>query len=537
MNKVSLLDCTLRDGGFLNDWNFGNSSILNIFRRLVKSNVDIIEVGFLDARRTFDFDRSMNPDTQSFNKIFKNESKGSAIVVGMIDFGTCPIENIQERKDSFLDGIRVIFKKKNMIDAIELCRKIKEKGYLVFVQPVSITTYTDREMLDLIDLVNDLNPFAMSLVDTYGLLHKDRLFKYFYLLDNNLNKDIQIGYHAHNNFQLAYANAIELTNIKTDRSLILDSSLYGMGKSAGNCNTELLADYLNNNYYKNYDLLEILNIIDMEILKYLKVCSWGYQMTYSLSALYECHPNYVKYLEKKNSLPVREIAEILTLISGDKKLSFDEEHIETLYIKYRNKKLNDTETYSKLKELMQNSTVLLLGPGRSIKQEHDKIQNFITENKVTVFSVNHINSLFCADYIFISNAKRYDQFIDFYEKHNNKSKLIITNNIMQNKKKADFILNFSKLSSTESIIGDSSLYLLMKVLIKLNVKKVILAGFDGFSKYTQNYYDDNLQFYNPTQNTNKITKAVNEQLQEFQKVIDIQFLTKSHYQHKEALIV
>ena len=108
---------------------------------------------------------------------------------------------------------------------------------------------------------------------------------------------------------------------------------------------------------------------------------------------------------------------------------------------------------------------------------------------------------------------------------------------MQNKKKADFILNFSKLSSTESIIGDSSLYLLMKVLIKLNVKKVILAGFDGFSKYTQNYYDDNLQFYNPTQNTNKITKAVNEQLQEFQKVIDIQFLTKSHYQHKEALIV
>lgn len=537
MDRIRLLDCTLRDGGFLNDWKFGHNSILSIFRRLVKSNVDIIEIGFLDARREFDSDRSINPDTESYNKIFKGGSKGSSIVVGMIDFGTCPIENIQERKDTFLDGIRVIFKKKDIKNAIEFCKKIKSKGYLVFVQPVSITTYTDREMLDLIDLVNELNPYGMSLVDTYGLLHKDRLFKYFYLLDNNLNEEICIGYHAHNNFQLAYSNAIELTNIKTERKLVIDSSLYGMGKSAGNCNTELLADYLNHNLHKNYDLLEILNVIEIEILKYLKICPWGYQMRYSLAALYECHPNYVKYLEEKNTLPVREIAEILTMITPVKKLSFDEAHIEAIYTKYRNKKLDDNKEYAELRKAIAVTTVLLLGPGRSIKQEYGRIKDFISSNKIKVFSVNHINSMFCADYIFISNAKRYDQFIDFYEKHNNKSKLIITNNIMQNTEKADYVLNFTKLNSPESIIGESSLYLLIKVLIKLHVKRVILAGFDGFSKYTRNYYDDNFQFYNQAENINAITKAVNDQLSEFQKYIEIEFLTKTHYKSPEVLSV
>ena len=187
MKSIKLLDCTLRDGGFLNDWNFGEASIHSIFRRLVKSNVDIIEVGFIDARRNFDINRSINPDTESYNKLFQNETKGNSIIVGMIDFGTCPIENIQDKKDSFLDGIRVIFKKKDITEALKLCRQIKDKGYLVSVQPVSITTYSDREWLDLIDMVNELNPFAMSLVDTYGLLHKDKLFKYFNLLDNNLN--------------------------------------------------------------------------------------------------------------------------------------------------------------------------------------------------------------------------------------------------------------------------------------------------------------------------------------------------------------
>ena len=113
-------------------------------------------------------------------------------------------------------------------------------GYKVFVQAVSITTYSDSDLLELAGLVNDLHPYAMSMVDTYGLLHQSNLYHIFEVLDANLKPDIRIGYHAHNNFQMGYANGIEMIEAKTDRDMLVDGSLYGMGKSAGNAPLELL---------------------------------------------------------------------------------------------------------------------------------------------------------------------------------------------------------------------------------------------------------------------------------------------------------
>ena len=95
MGNVSLLDCTLRDGGYLNDWKFGKDNIASIYERLVRSGVDVIEIGFLDDRRTFDPERTIMPSTDCAEKIFGNMDRGDAMVVGMIDYGTCSIENLQ----------------------------------------------------------------------------------------------------------------------------------------------------------------------------------------------------------------------------------------------------------------------------------------------------------------------------------------------------------------------------------------------------------------------------------------------------------
>ena len=399
MRQISLLDCTLRDGGFLNDWNFSKNTILSIFRRLVKANIDIIEIGFINENYCFDENRTINPDTKSFDKIFGNEKKGNSLIVAMIDLGTCSIDKISDKKESFIDGIRVIFKKKDMHSAINFCKQLQDKGYKISVQPVSITTYSDRDMLDLIDLVNELNPYAMSLVDTYGLLYKDRLLKYFSLLDNNLNSNISIGYHAHDNFKLSFANASELLRIQTRRKLIIDCSLYGMGKSAGNLNTELISDYLNKQYGKNYDILEIINAIELEILRFLKDCKWGYQLPLYVSAINECHPNYVKYLGTKNTISMKEISEIITEIDKDKRLSFNKEHIEQLYLKYQSKNLDDSKEYEKLSKIFKDKTILLIGPGNSVKKEQIKIKEYINKNNVITFGVNHINTIFDINYI------------------------------------------------------------------------------------------------------------------------------------------
>jgi len=237
MGSVRVLDCTLRDGGFINDWHFGFGSIKSIISRLDKAGIDIIEVGFLDERRAYEIDRSILPDTESLKPMFSSLDINNAMIVAMIDFGTCALDRISLQKDSYIDGIRVIFKKKKQDEAIAYCAAIKAKGYKVFIQPVSTTEYSDDEILLLLNKINAVEPYAVSIVDTYGLMHNKELLHYFGLYNKYLKKDITIGYHSHNNFQVAYANSIELTKVVTERNLIIDSSLIGMGKGAGNANT------------------------------------------------------------------------------------------------------------------------------------------------------------------------------------------------------------------------------------------------------------------------------------------------------------
>ena len=192
MSNVYLLDCTLRDGGYLNDWNFGKDNIANIYERLVRSNVDVIEIGFLDDRRMFDPDRTIMPDTASAAKIFGDMDRGNAMVVGMIDFGTCAIENLQPCSESYIDGIRVIFKKEKMYPAMEFCKQVKALGYKVFSQLVSVTSYSDDELREVVGLVNDCHPYAMSMVDTYGLCDAPTLAHIVEVIDECLDPDIML---------------------------------------------------------------------------------------------------------------------------------------------------------------------------------------------------------------------------------------------------------------------------------------------------------------------------------------------------------
>mgnify|MGYP000226122163 CR=1 FL=1 len=110
MKQVKLLDCTLRDGGYVNDWEFGHDNIVTIFERLISAGVDILEVGFLDDRRTFDRNRTIMPTTQCADQIFGKLDKGNTMIVAMIDYGTCDISNLSPCSESYIDGIRVIFK-------------------------------------------------------------------------------------------------------------------------------------------------------------------------------------------------------------------------------------------------------------------------------------------------------------------------------------------------------------------------------------------------------------------------------------------
>jgi 4-hydroxy 2-oxovalerate aldolase len=530
MNSPLLLDCTLRDGGFVNDWDFGFGSIKSIITRLDYAGLDVIEVGFIDERRPYDENRSIFSDTDAILPLFKNIDKPKAITVGMIDFGTCSINKISIQYNSCLDGIRVIFKKHDQDKALEFLSRIKERGYKIFVNPVSITTYTDDEALSLIQKINNIQPYAVSVVDTYGLMHSRELLHYFELFNKELKEYIILGYHAHNNFQMAYANSIVLLNRAFDRTIMIDGSLYGMGKSAGNACTELLAMYMNEFCGRDFNINQLQEAIDVDILKEYQKKQWGYNFEYYIAALNDCHPSYVQYLIDQRTLSVKAINEIVGVIQPDNKLSFDKKLIEKLYYEYQNKNCDDALAVSALEKEFLNKKILLLGPGKTLQTDKGDINEFILQDDPVIVSVNFLNEEFPIDYVFMGNAKRYSQFFHKIYGDDSKVKIICTSNITETGKKIAYIVNYSSLLAGEGTIRDNPLIMFLHLLSKIKVKAVWLAGFDGYVQdNAHNYYGDYVRFLYCQDNVVLRNDAIKGELAKIAADIELHFLTSTKY--------
>lgn len=534
MGEIKLLDCTLRDGGYVNDWNFGHNCLVSIFERLVDANVDIIEIGFLDERRPFDSNRSIMPDTDSVGKIYGNLDRKQAMIVGMIDYGTCSLEHIRPCTQSYLDGIRVIFKKHLREAAMAFCAELKKKGYKVFAQLVSVTSYEDSEMMDLIRLANEVKPYAVSMVDTYGLMHQDNLEHYFHLLNDYLELEIGIGYHAHNNFQMGYANCIEMLSHTVSRLILVDGSLYGMGKSAGNAPVELIAMHMNERYRKNYHISQLLEAIDTSIMNFYTPAAWGYNMFYYLAASNDCHPSYVSGLMEKRTLSVKSINEILGKLCPEKKLLYDASYLERLYKEYQDIDVDDQQDLASLRKALNGKKVLLLGPGVSIRTEERKILDYIERERPVVFSVNFIAEPYKVHYLFLSNAKRYLQLATVLSQRNLLFRVIATSNVTKTNGRFDYTLKYSSLLDEKAQVIDNSFIMLLKVMLRLGVKKAALAGFDGYyGKEKKNYMNPEMEYSFDDVQAKKLNEYVASVLDGLERELTMEFITDSLYQKQQ----
>lgn len=328
MKKVELLDCTLRDGGSLNDWMFGEQTIIGIFQSLNDSHIDIVETGFIDNNSVENNNRSTNPSDRYFNQLCRRIKNKTCKAYTMIDFSKYDITNfnLQEKKE--LDGIRIMFKKHQLNDVIEFCKKLKKLNYEISLNPVSVTTYSKDELINLISKANQLKPEILYIVDTYGLLSTNETIELFGIFDKELNKNIKIGYHVHNNLQLALANSIEVIKANNNRTIVIDASLYGMGKRAGNTPIESLSLYLNNNLGHKYNTDKLIIAIEKYIQPLKTQYNWGYSLVHYIAAINKCHSDYVTFLYKENNFSLDEIHEILKKIPNNKKLTFDQNCIK-----------------------------------------------------------------------------------------------------------------------------------------------------------------------------------------------------------------
>lgn len=531
MSSIKLLDCTLRDGGYVNDWKFGHDNLTSIYERLVDSNIDVIEIGFLDDRRPFDMDRSIMPDTESANKIFGKLDRKQAQIVGMIDYGTCDISNLQPCAESYLDGIRVIFKKHIMKEAMEYCRQVKTLGYKVYSQLVSITSYSDEELMELISLVNDVKPYAVSMVDTYGLLHPEDLLHYYEILDENVDSDVCIGFHAHNNFQLAYANGLaflEKENKKHD--ILIDGTLYGMGKSAGNAPLELLAMRLNDKYGKEYKINPMLEGIKESVMDFYAKAPWGYNTFFYMCAMNLCHPNYLTYFENKENLSVSKINNLLAMIEPeDKKLLYDQLVAEQIYNDYLEGEGSDEKDKAKIKEEFAGREILIVGPGKNIRLQKDKVDNYIRDSKPYIISINYIPEDIKVDCVFTTNIKRY------HNMHIVDERVMATSNVECRNGSFDFTVNRAPLLEHKEKIKDNSFLMLLRLLEDIGIDKVACAGFDGYSEKEDNYFDPSMEYYFVKDQAKHLNEHMKDAIYELGRTMKIEFLTYSAYTETEDI--
>ena len=521
MNRDKLLDCTLRDGGYINDWNFGFHTIRDIIKKLVNSQVDYVEVGFL---RNCEYDR----DKALFNNCAEiapvlPEKRGNTMFSAMALHNKYDIDKLELYDGKTIDVLRVTFHDYDIDEGLAFIQKAKEKGYKVFCNPINIMGYSDEMLLRLFQKVNQIQPYAFSIVDTFGSMMKSDLQRIYSLAEHNLDQSIVIGLHLHENLALSYSLAQEFLAMKSsERKSVIDGSMMGMGRVPGNLCIELIMDYMNKTQGSTYDVNPVLDGIDDHIAQLKQIETWGYNTAYALSAKYNLHRNYAEFLLGKGRLRAKQINQILASIEEDKKTAYDEKYIEAIYEGFQNHGVDDRELLNRLRTEWKDRTILILAPGSSIAEQKNRIDQFISEKNPLVISANFIPENYRQDYAFYSNAMRYSAIEDKREMEN----LLVTSNLMD-MSVAQNVLNYSELCFDDKGKSDNCVIMLMRLISKLGIDRVYVAGFDGYRSEGCNYISSYM--------ANQHTKGMEENIRntryvaDIRKKLDVVFLTQSVY--------
>lgn len=516
---IRLLDCTLRDGGHINQGQFGEMAIKNTIANLVDAGIDIIEVGFL-------WDKEYGKDTSRYftiadvKRILPRDPKHSKFSL-MADF--INLDHL-EPYDGTIEFIRLSFKRFRLDWGLETAKKLMDKGYKVFINPVNCNVYSDKEYLEVLEKVNELHPYGFAIVDTFGVMRVSDLSHRYYLVENNLLPDITIGLHLHENLGLAYSLGQHFAQIaKPTRKIVIDCSLLGMGRVPGNLSTEKIVDFLNCQYGKEYATEPIFDAIDDYIAPIKEQHPWGYAIPYALSAKYNLHRTYAEHLMGKQRLKIKDIQRILSQISSAEAEMFNEEYIESLYHSYMNVEYNDEHDIQGLKEALFNyQEIVIVAPGPSLKNAEQKIIEMKKSSSTCVISVNFSPNFVDSDYIFLTNTKRLDAIKDRTEN----CKLIITSNLLRDINYHNYAFSYNEFVYYNEKFCDDSTLMLINVLAKIGLNSISVAGFDGHNNGKLEFVD---KLFANRESAETNDNIVSEVLNNNMLGVKINFISPSKY--------
>lgn len=531
MNNCSVLDCTLRDGAYLLDKEFRDNNIKGIIDGLIQSNVDIIEIGFLQ-------DEGFGPDKVVYKdgkdaKRFVPKNKGKSMMTAFADLSRYSISNLDNNTGDTFDAVRACFFKHERHGVFEYAKTIIEKGYKVFIQPVDILGYSDSELIELIESINSLEPYCFSIVDTFGSMYLDDLRRVYEIINRNLVSSCRIGFHSHNNLQMSNALSQEFVSLlQGNRKGVVDSTLSGMGRGAGNTPTELIVQYLNSKKGYNYDMDVILRIIEQYMDNIRTRCTWGYDTNLFLAGCYSAHVNNVSYLSKKPDINYRDIRHILSAMTPQKRKRYYYDDLDALYLECVQSDICDSEAIGQLKEKLCGKDILLLAPGTTCITEKNRIEDYCQKVNPIIISANHINPDFRIDYFFCSNPNR----LEYWKKNPliDSVKKIVVSSVDASGLENCCSVSLIRLVKKERGHGHNSITLLLRLLDELDVRSIAIAGMDGFnSTYEGNYVIKDLESLKASSDPSRSNEEIKAMLIDYkesrQSSANVSFVTSSRF--------
>lgn len=323
--KIELVDVTLRDGGIVINFDYGAERMQKIKVALETSGVEYVETGYIDERKGSPEGRTCFDSDASVEKALLSSGKKSGVTyTAMIDYGTFDVAKLRPRTPEGLDGIRLAFHKENWEPSIEWGKIILSKGYELYIQPMVSMRYTDEEYKRFIQACNrDLaSASGFYVVDSFGQMDNRDLLHKLEIADRYVSMNMKLGFHAHNNRQMAYSNALTFLEYNARHDLMLDASIMGMGKGAGNLCTELIeADLLREG--KEYNTNVIYEAISDYFAAQQKLTPWGYSLDYYLASLYCCTPSYIKIFTKDPRVTTDVLVDLLKRMPDEKRAACD----------------------------------------------------------------------------------------------------------------------------------------------------------------------------------------------------------------------
>ncbi|MDC1258263.1 aldolase catalytic domain-containing protein [Pelagibacteraceae bacterium] len=493
IKKITLLDCTLRDGGYYNNWEFSEKLISSYLKAMSVSGVDFVEIGFRFIESTSYKGPCAYSRDEFLNKLSIPKNLKLAVMVNASDLINSKFKNISKninylftnKKKSKVNLVRVACHFEEVKKILPSLKLIKQLGYKVGLNLMQISHRSNIEIENLGKIISKYPIDVLYFADSMGNLETIETSKIIKLLQKNWKNDL--GIHTHDNMGMAMANTQTAINHGVKW---IDGTVMGMGRGPGNAKTEYLVVQFKELLKKEVDSLPLIKLVQNEFTELHNKFKWGTNIFYYLSGKYGIHPTFIQVMisdPRFSSVDILSAIEHLKKEGGQK---YTKKLLDSGNSMYLGK--NDGTWHPK--KIIKNKEVLIIGTGPTVAEHKNAIEDYIKKQKPIVISINTQKTIndklinyraICNSIRLITDRKKFNSIkqpiILPYERLSSKTKKFFKNNRILNFDMEVISGKFEVKSSSAILPNSHVISYVLAIAISGNAKKIMLAGFDGYS--------------------------------------------------------